>query len=295
MIDNSKDQRYKVGKKFFIYAPPFKGIRSKSTGEYISRRLQRITPPFRDAKAWQCSVYYFWWEFLRRHEGYHDCCIRGGKGKYKKLYADFGNIHEHDDFWKWWAQKVDDEFYSDLRRGERLFSEPPAGKIELAERSLNNDSNDVLTINIPLEVRTPFLVKQFRKLLKDHEQQVQEARKVSRAKYPVSSSVRLSSLYQALRVWDIEQEYRKTKKKYEKCDLAGIYVNEILTISDPDGEFKTMRLTIEKAKREGHEEYINHIVQEVRRRKSQSYTRYLTAAENYIRNVGEGNFPSQKK
>jgi hypothetical protein len=209
------------------------------------------------------------------------------------LYADFGNIHEHDDFWKWWAQKIDDEFYSDLSRGERLFSEPPAGKIELAERSLINDSDDVLTINIPLEVRTPFLVKQFRKLLKDHEQQVQEVRKVSRAKYPVSSSVRLSSLYQALRVWDIEQEYRKTKKKYEKCDLAGIYVNEIVTFSDPDGEYKTERLTVEKLKARG--ENFDDVLQEVRRRKSQSYTRYLTAAENYIRNVGEGNFPSQKK
>ena len=144
MFDIIEDQRYKVGKKFFIYAPPFKGRRSKTTGEFISRRLQRITPPFRDAEAWQCSVYYFWWEFLRRHEGYQDCCIRGGKGQCKKLYADFGNIHEHDDFWKWWAQKVDDEFYSDLSRGERLFSEPEAGKIELAERSLNNDNDDVV-------------------------------------------------------------------------------------------------------------------------------------------------------
>ena len=100
-------------------------------------------------------------------------------------------------------------------------------------------------------------------------------------------------MYQALRVWDIEQEYRKTKKKYEKCDLAGIYVNEIVTFSDPDGEYKTERLTVEKLKARG--ENFDDVLQEVRRRKSQSYTRYLTAAENYIRNVGEGNFPSQKK
>ena len=116
--------------------------------------------------------------------------------------------------------------------------------------------------------------------------QVQEVRKVSRAKYPVSSSVRLSSLYQALRVWDIEQEYRKTKKKYEKCDLAGIYVNEIVTFSDPDGR-KTEHLTVEKLKARG--ENYSDILQEVRRRKSQAYTRYLTAAENYIiLSVGDG-------
>ena len=44
-----------------------------------------------------------------------------------------------------------------LSRGERLFSEPPAGKIELAESSLVNDSGDVLAINIPLEVEQPHL------------------------------------------------------------------------------------------------------------------------------------------
>jgi hypothetical protein len=66
-----------------------------------------------------------------------------------------------------------------------------------------------------------------------------------------------------------------------------------VTFSDPDGEYKTERLTVEKLKARG--ENFDDVLQEVRRRKSQSYTRYLTAAENYIRNVGEGNFPSQKK
>src|SRR5208282_6206767 len=64
---------------------------------------------------WNNSVYYLWWEFLRRHDGYKRTCENGGKGEYEKLYADFGNVHEGN-FREWWTK--DD-------RGARLFAEPP--------------------------------------------------------------------------------------------------------------------------------------------------------------------------
>ena len=173
MTEKIEDQRYKVGRKFFIHAPPFKGRRSKETGEFLSKRLQRITPPFHGAEAYQHSIYYFWWEFLRRHEGYKACCEKNGKGAYAKLYADFGNIHEHDDFWKWWSEKVDDETYINLGRGERLFAEPQGRRIEVADRVLNTQSVDTLTVNIPLEIRA-HLVKNFRRFLAEHKEQVRK-------------------------------------------------------------------------------------------------------------------------
>ena len=278
VTDKIEDQRYKVGRKFFIHAPPFKGRRSKETGEFLSKRLQRITPPFHGAEAYQHSIYYFWWEFLRRHEGYKACCEKNGKGKYAKLYADFGNIHEHDDFWKWWSEKVDDETYINLGRGERLFAEPQGRSIEVADRVLNTQTVDTLTVNIPLEIRTAHLVKNFRRFLAEHKEQVQQARRISRARYPISSSVRLNSLYQTLCVFDVEREYGKTKKQYEKCDLAGVYVNEIV-----NGE------TVAKLKRADLP--YNDVLQEVRRRKSQAYRRYLDMAHEYIENVGKGKFP----
>jgi len=64
---------------------------------------------------WQNSVYYLWWEFLRRHEGYRRTCENAGNGKYAKLYADFGNVHGVT-FKEWWTKHA---------RGARLFSEPP--------------------------------------------------------------------------------------------------------------------------------------------------------------------------
>ena len=64
---------------------------------------------------WDNSVYYLWWEFLRRHDGYKKTCENGGNGKYAELYADFGNVHEGT-FKEWWTKDG---------RGARLFAEPP--------------------------------------------------------------------------------------------------------------------------------------------------------------------------
>ena len=149
MTDKIEEQRYRVGPKFFIHAPPFKGMRSKETGEYLSKRLARIQPPFNDAKPWQCSVYYYWWEFLKRHEGYKDCCARNGAGRYKKLYADFGDIHafETKDFWAWWSEKLEVTH----KRGEYLFAEPVARHLKVIDSSLNDLNSDTLVIQVPLE------------------------------------------------------------------------------------------------------------------------------------------------
>jgi len=280
MNDVSLEHRPSSGRKFFMHAPPFKGRRSKKTGEYLSKRLARIQPPFEGAEPWQCSVYYFWWEFLRRHDGYRDCCERGGKGRYKKLFADFGNVHAYstDEFWSWWTEKITE----DETRGERLFAEPKARPLQVADRVLNTQTSDTLVVEIPLEVRTAYLVRSFRRLLEDHREQVTAARRISRARYPVGASVRLVSLHQTLRVWDVWREHGRTKKKYEIADLAGVYVNRVV-----NGE------TVETLKR--RDLPYNDVQNEVRRRQVMAVNRYLAAASDYIENVGKGCFPLRNK
>ncbi|MDC1435320.1 hypothetical protein N8197_00500, partial [bacterium] len=44
----------------------------------------------------------------------------------------------------------------------------------------------------------------------------------SSARYPVAAKVRSATLFQVLRVWDVEQEYGHLKTQYEKSILAGI-------------------------------------------------------------------------
>ncbi|NDW53608.1 hypothetical protein [Aliiroseovarius sp. PrR006] len=225
-------------------------------------------------------MFYFWWEFLRRHEGYKDCCERSGKGRYKKLYADFGDVHAYKtkDFWKWWSEKVEE----DLTRGQHLFAEPAARRIRAGNRSLNDQTDGTITLSIPLEVRTKQLVRNFRDILNDHKADVAAARKVSRALYPVAAKVRLVSLYQTLCVWDVWQEHKKRKKKYELAELAGLHVNRVVN-----------GWTVEMAKREDLP--YNDIQREVRRRQTASFNRHLAAAEDYIENVARGQFPKRSK
>ena len=262
-----KGNRWKVGKKFFIYAPAFKGRRRKDTGEFISKRLARIGPPYvanehpdkREPFAWEYSVYYWWWEFLRRHEGYRDCCERGGKGRYKKLYADWGDIHAYtpETFWGWWSGKVEVDGGVVITRGEYLFSEPPARRITLADRVVAHPMT--LTVNLPLEVRTPELVSFLRLFLEEHKDDVRKARRMSQALYPVAANVRNRTLWQVLKVWDIEQAYpKKTKTQYEKAGMAGIH-------------------------------------KETRHLETMEYRRALTMAEDYIHYaVEEGTFPKRR-
>lgn len=283
MNEKILDQRYLVGGKFFIHAPPFKGRRNKETGEFLSKRLKRIQLPFTGAEPWQHSIYYFWWEFLRRHDGYKRCCESGGKGEYAKMYADFGNIHAHDDFWKWWSEKVDSKLWAKATRGEHLFSEPPARQIAPVDRVLNTQSADTLTVNIPLEVRTPQLVKQLRRLLAENKKQVLAVRSVSRALYPVHHAVRLNSLYQTLCVWDVWIKHKGKIPKYEMCDLTGVSYK-----ADVDG------YTLARLKREGiceEDAWYREVREELNRRKAQAFTRYQKAAEDYIASAGRGEFP----
>ncbi len=147
---------------------------------------------------------------------------------------------------------------------------------------LNTQTDDMLTVSIPLEVRTPQLVKNLRILLEQHKDQVSAARNKSRALYPVAASVRLSTLHRTLRVWDTWNEHKHRKKRYEQAELAGVYVNR-----NVNGE------TIESLKRAGLP--FGDVQREVRRRQTTSFSRYLSAANDYIENAGKGRFPLRNR
>ena len=130
-----------------------------------------------------------------------------------------------------------------------------------------------MLVAVPIEVRAAYLVRIFRKLLKDHKQEVAAARRISRARYQVTSKVALSSLYQTLKVWDLWQEHKHSKlKKYELCVMAGVHVN---TIVNGETVQNLKRLDLPYA----------DVERTVRRRQTQAFDRYLRAAEDYIENA----------
>lgn len=214
---------------------------------------------------------------MRRHEGYRQCCLSGGKGKYAKLYSDFGNVHAHDDFWKWWSKEGHSE----------LFCEPTARQIRVLDENSRFEptlSNDTLTLELPLEVRTAYLIARIRTVLKQHEARAKAAKRVSRARYPVATKPVLTSLHQHLTVYDAYVANPKLKL-YELYELvereAGLYVSERV-----DGE------TVAKL-RKLHLNY-NDVLRTVRQRKSNLVRRHIRIAEQYIAAVAEGQFPLRK-
>jgi len=264
--DAEQSTRYKAGRRFFVYAPPLKGVRPS--------KRKPPNPPYKGAPQWKSSVYFYWWEYLRRHEGYRQCCLNAGKGEFATLYADFGNIHAHDDFWQWWSKEAHSE----------LFCEPPSRPINVLDENSRLEPtlfHDTLVLTVPLEVRTAYLVARFRTVLREHALKARAARSISRARYPVATKPVLTSLHQHLTVYDAHRA-NPSLKLYELYDLvesdAGLYVSERV-----EGE------TVAELRKLGLR--YDDVLRTVRQRKANLVRRHLRIAEQYIHNAGLGQFP----
>ena len=142
-------------------------------------------------------------------------------------------------------------------------------------------SDDTLTLELPLEVRTAHLLSHIRKVLKDYDAKAKAAKRISRAKYPVATKPVLTSLHQHLVVWDAQQANPKLKL-HELYDLvhadAGLYVSESVE-GETVAQLKKLDLPYDD------------ILRTIRRRKTNLVKRHLNIASQYIDNVGKGVFP----
>lgn len=176
-----------------------------------SKKAKSLTP-------YNHSVYYLWWEFLRRNAEYKRCCDSGGRGKLKTLYADFGDIHAVD-FKTWWQTDS---------RGSNLFAEqlPPEFKVlESPDELLKHER--VILLQVPLSLPKRYLTQQFQKVLNQNHEGRRGIRtnRISSAKYPVTGHVDTDALEKCLRVfdtkvanpkmklWEIAQECKVTSQK----------------------------------------------------------------------------------
>ena len=174
---NEQNQRYKN-----VLPPQEKHVPSAKNN--LKAKLKR---PFKGAADWQCSHYYFWWEYLRRHEGYRLCCERGGKGAFSKLYVDFGDVHAFE-FTDWWENK------------KTLFVAEPMSvfsTLSFIKEFIDFRHNlSYIKINMPIE-----------------------------PKYGVENIVPLYSLWEHLKVWDAKIQNPKLHEA-ELADIAGILVSD---------------------------------------------------------------------
>lgn len=239
---------------FFVYAPPLKGVRKSKRNE--------LQPPYAKAPPWECSVYYWWWAYLRRHDGYRKTCEQGGRGKYKKLYADFGDIYATD-FWPWWREHA------------YLFAEPKPRQVE--ELQIASKDPTLLTLQIPLENKESLTVRQIKRLLAPRINALKQRKTQSKAMYPVATKPVLPSIYMHLCVWDAHTA-NPDLSDVEIADLVNVPINTIVDGMAEDFAKKG------KSHRSLYERTIY-------RRKQLAVQRHLRIARQYIDNVGKGAFP----
>jgi hypothetical protein len=212
---------------------------------YTSLKFAYKHPTFGRSKAeksqerFKNSVYYLWWEYLRRSDAYKKCCESGGKGKLKNIYQDFGDVFSSD-FKKWWQS---DE------RGAYLFAEQlPPKMVVITQMPDTSVSNFVLTIQVPLQLPKRYLTAEFQKILNNHHagRRGKRTNESSTARYPVTGHIDTDALQKCLRVydmkianpkmplWQISQESKAIKRDafIVDGDAQGIITNKKLILAN---------------------------------------------------------------
>lgn len=193
----------------------------------------------KSASAWEGSVYYWWWAYLKRNKQYLDCCERGGRGELSEHYKDFGDVRG-DSFKAWWSEND---------RGARLFAEPKAEDsvrvLEEGEKAASR--SQALTLSLPLNLPKKFLLERCRELLADVRKggKGQLYARSSDAVYKITGQPNLVALKRALLVYDAVEASKVSKPKKPFWKIA----TELDLVKDEDKVHPTDTLLVAESKR----------------------------------------------
>jgi len=236
----------------FIYKHPLFGKRKKTeSGVWFER-----------------SVYYLWYEYLRRNEKYKAYCEnKKGTKTIAKLYEDFGDIHSVG-FKSWWRERGRFLFCEqvDLQRVEEISS---------TEEYEEYQADEVLTIAIPINKNVAWLRQQINDKiwLKRKEYGVGSRQTASTSLYPLHTTADIPSLIKALRVWD---EYTDGNRQRQ---LRGDRKRSLLEVG----------VALDKRSRQQRELDDTEGAWEISTK--QMIFRLNKTAKHLIENVGKGSFP----
>jgi len=216
----------------------------------------------RSHEKYRNSVYYYWYEFLKRNEDYVNCCRANGAGSLSALYADFGDVFGVD-FKTWW-QKDD--------RGATLFAEKLLPKFGVVTVDQIQSKADILFIQVPLSLPKKYLASEFQKVLNKyhHGSRGKRTNAISTALYPVVGHVDIESIDKCLRVYDLRVN-NKNLPLWCIAELSGIVKKAAcVSKSDTKSEMSSKKLV-----------------------SSNAASRLLRRAKRLIENVGQGEFPGK--
>jgi hypothetical protein len=164
---------------------------------------------------YRTTVYYLWWEFLRRSDAYREFCSYAGTkepSRFSALYEDFGDVFSTD-FNVWW--RTGD-------RGANLFAErlPPNMQV-LTEFPDATTAGQVLVVQVPLALSKRKLAGEFQKLMTQYHLGRRGVRntEMSSAKYPVTGHIDTIALKKCLDVYDMKTANPKMRfwEVAQKC------------------------------------------------------------------------------
>ena len=209
---------------------------------------------------WRDNIYFYWWEFLRRNEGYIRHCEDPIDSEYSQLFEDFGDVRSND-FASWWERCCERQLFQprdtqevDLQAVQVI--EVPPTPDELAD-------NNFLYLKVSLQHSKRDLKGYFAEVLDTRHivgggVRYEKGREV---KYPITGQPNINSLINLLKVHDLRRNNPKMALWRMAVELDLFQMEQAETMKD----WKNVAAA--------------------------TVGRYLNKAKTLIKNVGQGRFP----
>lgn len=212
--------------------------------------------------GWKRSVYYWWWEYLRRNKDYLETCQMNGTGMCEDLYKDFGNIHKCD-FQKWWTEED---------RGAKLFANKKTRESIVVVDNLTtlNQNDGELLLKINLNIPKKQIQSKFNTVLSKYHtgKRGHQDAKILDASYKFNGQPNVKALELALIIYDL---------KIEKPELTLWELSQFLPKFQLNNKINRNDTKYE--------------IIDKKNRLSASIARHLSRAKKSINNTGHGIFP----
>ncbi len=240
-------------------SPNTRAIETDGKMYFLSRKGNTLAAGVKTTK----SVYYWWFEYLRRNKLYREACDSGKiHKKVSQVFADFGNIFEFcpfdftqpetqfstdKQFWEWWQHTGENR----NAKGAYLFSFEPAemeptfvGLGDLRDYKDDVASGDVKLIAISACHSKSELRQKITKLLSKEFEQTEPPKREGKhtPNYDIAGEVNIDVLKRDLLLWDARNNGVKGK------ELMNIYIE--------NSNFKEGKLNALRASFKGIRNYL---------------------------------------
>lgn len=179
------------------------------------RRFRYVRPDvlLDDAKQ---SPYFWWWAYLRLSKDYWWACQLKGKAddpRLRSMYRDFGDVFAMT-FEDWW-----------LKQGAHLFAEriapPEVRELDRVNMSLSPGMSAHLLLEIPLNLTEATIIKQVKKLLRNHPSREVQRRSSAKRALAKFTGIRKDLLQIAHMTWQMHWQSRDLSQSYRIGQIQG--------------------------------------------------------------------------